>query len=699
MTHTRKLTRLTLLLALALCVVGVLILGGALRPAKGAGSGPKLPNLVADEPNALGLSTDSSTGTPHLLLRFNGYIHNRGPGAVDIRGTRIPPKLSAQVEAEVKKAEKEEKALSEPIEKELAKAPMEETQRIFTTNVGEEETNIEREHITEKNPAAQVIFSSADGHHHWHLQHAAKYSLWNVTKTNEVAPAQKVGFCLDDSFKQHVEPKIGPEEAAYSDATGRDFCQKYKPNATTLFEGISPGWRDLYGRELAFQWVDASEVQPGEYWLREEVNPEHVIIEAEKTNVPTYASEEVFIPGFDALAQNLKAQGGEANSIGLTSKAYRDSTTPAYKIVGGPSHGTLGAISKGQVTYTPTAGYAGPDSFTFEAYDTTSPFPKNPATATVSIEVLPEPSVTIEAPTSISTGEQVQLKAIVQPEGEKPIWEVSPGGGEITPEGLYTAPAEPPPGGVVTITADAKHGKDGVAKILILQPSVALEGAPVAMTAGTAVQLHAIVANDSPSVNWAATGGTITQEGLYTAPAAVPAGGTVTVTATTAKGAHGQATIAISPVPVPQPAPEAPLPNGGVLSTTLSGHAARLTRPTVTEIGRSLIMTTIPNAAGKIRLTAYVGKHRLGTCVTVTPAGRSFTCRLHLRARVSTHERVSVVASLRVGNEIIVARRPAGPIYEMRMTAMQGALAAIAAAKFWCSPLAGNGGSGNGTGY
>ena len=44
-----------------------------------------------------------------------------------------------------------------------------------------------------------------------------------------------------------------------------------------MYEGISPGWRDVYDRELAFQWVDASEVLPGEYWLREDIDPTGVI--------------------------------------------------------------------------------------------------------------------------------------------------------------------------------------------------------------------------------------------------------------------------------------------------------------------------------------------------------------------------------------------------------------------------------------
>src|SRR5947209_715111 len=75
-------------------------------------------------------------------------------------------------------------------------------QRLFTTAVGAEETNIERAHVDESS-AGETIYVSADGHHHWHLQRVAKYSLWNSAKTAEAAPAQKVGFCLEDS--QHVE--------------------------------------------------------------------------------------------------------------------------------------------------------------------------------------------------------------------------------------------------------------------------------------------------------------------------------------------------------------------------------------------------------------------------------------------------------------------------------------------------------------
>jgi hypothetical protein len=458
-------------LQVALAVVLGALLAAFAHQAVAAAATPLLPNLVADPPDNVSLATDSSTGTTRLLLRFNGYIHNIGPGALDFRGSREKPKVSKATEEQVERAREKQEGLPQKTEEELASPPMKVFQRLFTTKVGEEETNIERAHVDESS-SGEILYVSADGHHHWHLQRAAKYSLWNAAKTAEVDPAQKVGFCLDDS--QHVETSIGPSKAVYADSVApfRDFCQQYRPNATSLFEGVSPGWRDVYDSSLAFQWVDASNVLPGEYWLREDVNPLGTVKETGGANTPSYSTSATIIPGFDALAQSTSTPSGQARTVTLTSKAWSDGATPKYTIVSQPQHGTLGAVNKNQVLYTPTAGYTGPDSFTFSAADPSSQFPSSPAIATVAIEVT-EPST---------------------------------------------------------------------------QPGVTIEGAPGSMTAGTSVQLSAHVVNDSPTVTWSASAGSITTAGLYTAPSEPPAGGTVVVSATSSKGAKDQRTIEITAV-------------------------------------------------------------------------------------------------------------------------------------------------------
>ena len=63
-----------------------------------------------------------------------------------------------------------------------------------------------------------------------------------------------------------------------------------------------------------------------------------------------------------------------------------------FATVANPAHGTLGAISpSGQVTYTPAAGYSGPDSFSYMASD--SQGSSNTATATLTIAAPPPSTI------------------------------------------------------------------------------------------------------------------------------------------------------------------------------------------------------------------------------------------------------------------------------------------------------------------
>jgi hypothetical protein len=588
--------------------LGVLLLGtiGQIGQAHASGSEPPLlPNLVADPPDNVSLETSQHEGglsgkkvTPELLLRFNGYIHNDGSGALDVRGEREAPKVSRETEKEVEGLSESKPELSSKAEAELASPPMKVFQRLYTTNAGnpeESEKYLERPHETPAS-SAEMFYVNADGHHHWHLQHVAKYSLWNSEKTAEVAPAEKVGFCLEDS--EHVETSKGPSTPVYADNVPpyRRFCRQFEPNATNVYEGISPGWRDAYTWNLGFQWVDASNVLPGEYWLREEVNPNKVIMEEGVGNKVAYAKESTIIPGFDALAQTTGTGFGQPVILALDSKSWEDSATPTYTIVSQPTHGTLGKNGN-QVTYTPEAGYSGLDSFTFSAADPNSEFPRNPAVATVSIDV---------------------------------------GEGQ-------------------------------------LQPSVAIEGAPSSMIAGTSVQLSAKVANDGPNVTWEANAGTITPGGLYTAPSEPPPGGTVLVTARSEKGASDQRTIAILPVPPPVAEPAASEEaspstlSGGISPGGPSSPSIGVSRPQAMLIGHELIMTTKVTEVGRVRLSAYLGKHRLGTCVTQTAANRTFTCRLTLGKRIPLDARISVLASLRIGRLILRQLRPAARVQEMKM--------------------------------
>jgi hypothetical protein len=71
----------------------------------------------------------------------------------------------------------------------------------------------------------------------------------------------------------------------------------------------------------------------------------------------------------------------------------------SYSVQSPPAHGTLGAISSGAVTYTPTNGFSGTDSFSIQVAGATGA----PATEVVSVAVYGPPTATIASPASGGT--------------------------------------------------------------------------------------------------------------------------------------------------------------------------------------------------------------------------------------------------------------------------------------------------------
>ncbi len=604
---------------------------GSPHEAHASGSAALLPNLVADPPDNATLVTSSTEGGARLLLRFNGYVHNAGPGALDIRGTRAAPKAAGKNEneltEEVEMYKRREQSLPAALEQELATPAMSVSQRLFITNEGNPAVSgqyIERAHYEEP-IAGEMVYSNADGHHHWHLQHVAKYSLWDAGKTAEVAPAQKVGFCLDDS--QHVEPGKGPQAAVYANDSPPypGFCRRFRPDSTGVYEGISPGWRDVYDRELAWQWVDVSGVLPGEYWLREDIDPTGVIKQAGGGVKHEYSTSPTVIPGFDAEPQSALTGEGEAMSVKLTATAYGDGASPLFSLVSGPEHGTLGPVEGDTVTYTPALGYSGSDSFTFSARDPNSPFPAHPAVATVSLSVgSAKPSVSISgAPAQMTAGTSLQLSASTANDQGGVEWSSS--------TGLLTE--DDPAGNTVTFTAP---------------------------TAGEAVVITARLRDN------AAVGDERTVL-VVPAPRPEPA--------------------PELPAEAPRPAAHPPGPGTGGSQTLPKGGPPTLSAPRAMLIGHTLVMRTAPSVAGRVSLSAYAGHTRLGGCASYSPAARYFTCRIRLGTRTSLRARISLRATLRVGGVLVSAVRPAQRVPEMRMQPV-GARASVASAAgiFWCSP-------------
>ncbi len=584
-------------------VVGVAALGLA-RAATGVGPAEALPDIVSDAPTSPRFeSYTDATNTNRLLLRFNGYVHNQGTGPLEIIG-RTPVSGTMSTTG----------------------------QRIYDTSGA-----FLREDTTRK---PLLIYETADGHNHWHLRAAMKYALYNEAKSVEVAPAQKVGFCLVDS--EHVDV-AGPTNALYLLGT---FCQKNNPTAPSVSMGISPGWRDWYSSTLAFQWVDVSEVQPGTYWLGATADPNDSVLESNESNNGTaFASAATAIPGFVAQpvsVTNVVSGQAQQVTLGATSFGGVSVANRRFKIVTAPSHGTLDqpvgtAFSSATVTYTPTPGYSGADSFKYAAADATSAFPIAPAAATVTLSAAAaQASVAISgAPSHIVAGTSVQLLATVVGDPPAVQWKVNgaAGGtaasGIISSAGLYTAPDVPPSGGTVTITASSAHASNQVT--MLIDPKPAPQPAPDPIPTPTP-----------------------------TPPAPAP-----------------QPAPTPTPTPAPQPAPTPTASADSTDTTTLPvvtpptepattpllppiESKARLLpvleAPTLAQRGNVLVIGTLSRKAGTIDVSAWKGSSRVGHCSTRTPATRSFTCQIRLHSGLKVGG-IRISVRLFVNGKAIALRR------------------------------------------
>lgn len=106
------------------------------------------------------------------------------------------------------------------------------------------------------------IFVWSPCHMHHHVMGYADFALLDASGV--VASGHKQGFCLEDD-----------EQVSPANPTHGYNCS---------FQGISIGWADVYDRTLPCQWIDVTDVAPGTYTLRVEIDPTGVVPDSDPTN-------------------------------------------------------------------------------------------------------------------------------------------------------------------------------------------------------------------------------------------------------------------------------------------------------------------------------------------------------------------------------------------------------------------------------
>ena len=126
-------------------------------------------------------------------------------------------------------------------------------------------------------------------HRHYHFESFARYELRARGATTVVRSGQKRSFCIEDL-------RTDPEHPAARACTGDADCQGHGQCSNGVcqyncnYQGIQPGRGDIYESNLDCQWIDTTDVPPGDYDLWVFLNTEQLLPESD------YANDSAMIP-------------------------------------------------------------------------------------------------------------------------------------------------------------------------------------------------------------------------------------------------------------------------------------------------------------------------------------------------------------------------------------------------------------------
>ncbi len=208
-------------------------------------SAPSGADLLPDQAmtNLRSFHVDTTTIPGHTLLRFTAESVNIGAGPLELRGSRAntsTPTMSV-------------------------------VQRIYDDSRGVRSVSV-----------PSFMFWAGDGHNHWHVNDFVSTELERADNGVNVGTGAKQGFCLTDSNPFNVSLPGAPNSKVYKS------CVQGGQTSLAVTMGISVGWGDRYGYQLAFQWIDITGLTPGRYRLTGTVDAQNYYLESDETNNTTW---------------------------------------------------------------------------------------------------------------------------------------------------------------------------------------------------------------------------------------------------------------------------------------------------------------------------------------------------------------------------------------------------------------------------
>ncbi len=298
---------------------------------------------------------------------------------------------------------------------------------------------------------------------------------------------------------------------------------------------------------------------------------------------PTPANQTVATPYQTTLPVTLSATG-----LG----------TITYAVATPPAHGTLSGTAPA-LTYTPTAGYFGPDSFTFTAAN-----PGGPATGTVSITDAPPPPAAQAGAATVASGVPVAITLAATGGGTLTYSVIGrPAHGTVTISGaIVTYTSNASYFGADSFTFQANNGSaSNTATVAVTvyppPPSASSAAVTAAFNTAAAVNLVATQLNGAGTITYtivaSPANGTLTGTApalTYTPKAGFTGTDTFTFTASNAGGPSNVATVTITV-------------NQGFTWAIASGSSASATVTQGSTATYNLMLSGWTGATGPVTLT------------------------------------------------------------------------------------------------
>jgi hypothetical protein len=195
-------------------------------------SGRSLPDLVQIMPGRVGVATRrSATRGTRTLLTFASSVENHGTGPLIVRAARPPG--SATMSA----------------------------WQVVARSDGT------RERVRD---VGTLRFVRGGGHSHWHLLGFHRYELRTVGGAS-LRRDRKTGFCLGDRYDHTGSGRMPGEPSA---AVYRRRCGLGQPSRSSLTQGISVGFGDIYPARVEGQFIDITGLRTGRYVLVQRLDPD-----------------------------------------------------------------------------------------------------------------------------------------------------------------------------------------------------------------------------------------------------------------------------------------------------------------------------------------------------------------------------------------------------------------------------------------